>query len=106
MRSLKDNRSCREEERLLNSEPGLALSQQESLQYGDSMTSGAVHRASQRYMGHSNVQTDIKEANFLGGNDEMVAACSDDGHVFIYNAETGCPVIPRLQFVIFACIVV
>ncbi len=51
-----------------------------------------MHRTAQRYMGHSNVQTDIKEANFLGGNDEMVAACSDDGHVFIYNSETGCPV--------------
>lgn len=43
-------------------------------------------------MGHSNVQTDIKEANFLGGADEMVAAGSDDGHVFIYDANTGRPV--------------
>ena len=97
MKSSQDiDSDCREEELLLRSEPGLASSssssQQESLQYGDAMTLGAVHRTSHRYMGHSNVQTDIKEANFLGGNDEMVAACSDDGHVFIYNAETGCPV--------------
>lgn len=35
------------------------------------------------------VQTDIKEAVFLGDNDELVAAGSDLGHVFIYNAATG-----------------
>ena len=55
-------------------------------------------------MGHSNVQTDIKEANFLGGNDEMVAACSDDGHVFIYNAETGCPVILQTHYLSIFCL--
>lgn len=39
--------------------------------------------------GHSNVQTDIKEAVFLGPNDDLVAAGSDDGSVFIYDAKTG-----------------
>lgn len=39
--------------------------------------------------GHCNVQTDIKEAVFLGGNDEMVASGSDDGLVFIYNSASG-----------------
>ncbi len=37
-----------------------------------------------RYVGQCNVQTDIKEAVFLGGNDEFVACGSDCGHVFIY----------------------
>lgn len=64
----------------------------DSHQFGSPTVAGAVHRTLQRFMGHSNVQTDIKEANFLGGNDEMVAACSDDGHVFIYDANTGRPV--------------
>lgn len=34
-------------------------------------------------------QTDIKEATFLGANDELAAAGSDDGRVFIYNSESG-----------------
>ncbi len=39
--------------------------------------------------GHANVQTDIKEAIFMGSHDELVAAGSDDGSVFIYDAVTG-----------------
>ena len=39
--------------------------------------------------GHANVQTDIKEAIFMGSHDELVAAGSDDGFVFIYDAATG-----------------
>ena len=42
--------------------------------------------ASCRYAGHCNCATDIKEAVFLGRDDELVACGSDDGHVFIYNA--------------------
>eukprot|EP00887_Chlorella_sp_A99_P002411 scaffold10.g2411.t1 len=42
-----------------------------------------------RYVGHCNVQTDIKEAVFLGAGDELVAAGSDDGRVCIYDAATG-----------------
>ena len=38
------------------------------------------------------MQTDIKEACFLGQNDELVAAGSDDGNVFIYSTATGQPV--------------
>ncbi len=43
----------------------------------------------QRYVGHCNMQTDIKEATFLGGADALVAAGSDDGRVFVYCSETG-----------------
>ena len=43
----------------------------------------------QRFIGHANIQTDIKEAAFLGSNDDLVACGSDDGRVFIYNASTG-----------------
>lgn len=39
--------------------------------------------------GHANVQTDIKEATFLGGQDDLVAAGSDDGSVYVYEAATG-----------------
>ena len=43
----------------------------------------------QRYLGACNMQTDIKEACFLGAEDELVAAGSDAGYIFIWNAETG-----------------
>jgi hypothetical protein len=33
-----------------------------------------ARRLLQRYTGHCNIQTDIKEACFLGDNDELVAA--------------------------------
>jgi hypothetical protein len=51
--------------------------------------SGGRGRLSQRCIGHCNVQTDIKEAVFLGQDDALVAAGSDDGCVFIYDAATG-----------------
>ena len=45
----------------------------------------------QRYVGHANMQTDIKEVTFMGSNDELVAAgkagciahcaCPDDADV-------------------------
>ena len=43
----------------------------------------------QRYVGQCNLQTDIKECCFLGCNDELVAAGSDDGRVFIFRTATG-----------------
>jgi WD and tetratricopeptide repeat-containing protein 1 len=46
-------------------------------------------RLLRRFVGHCNQQTDIKEACFLGGDDALVAAGSDDGRVFIYAAATG-----------------
>lgn len=43
----------------------------------------------QRYVGHCNIDTDIKEATFLGDDDSLVACGSDDGRVFFYDASTG-----------------
>lgn len=40
----------------------------------------------QRYTGHRNEHTDIKEAVFLGRDDSLVACCSDDGYLYIYEA--------------------
>lgn len=37
----------------------------------------------QRFVGHANCQTDIKEANFLG--DSYIAAGSDCGNLFIWH---------------------
>ncbi|KAL0042807.1 hypothetical protein WJX79_000477 [Trebouxia sp. C0005] len=48
-----------------------------------------ARRMLHRYVGHANVQTDIKEAIFMGSQDDLVAAGSDDGSVFIYDAVTG-----------------
>ncbi|EFN53955.1 hypothetical protein CHLNCDRAFT_136223 [Chlorella variabilis] len=46
-------------------------------------------RMLQRYVGQCNLQTDIKEAAFLGADDSLVATGSDDGRVFIFAAATG-----------------
>jgi len=46
-------------------------------------------RLMHRYIGQCNVQTDIKEAVFLGQGDNLVACGSDDGRVYIYHADSG-----------------
>ncbi|KAG2497866.1 hypothetical protein HYH03_004132 [Edaphochlamys debaryana] len=46
-------------------------------------------RMTQRYVGQCNVQTDIKEACFVGAGDAVVAAGSDCGRVFLYDAASG-----------------
>ncbi|XP_068638965.1 protein ALTERED SEED GERMINATION 2 isoform X2 [Aristolochia californica] len=43
----------------------------------------------QRYVGHCNVGTDIKQASFLGQNGEYIASGSDDGRWFIWEKKTG-----------------
>jgi hypothetical protein len=51
--------------------------------------SGGRGRLLTRCIGACNVQTDIKEAVFVGQDDALVAAGSDDGYVFIFDAVTG-----------------
>lgn len=43
----------------------------------------------QRYVGHCNVGTDIKQASFLGERGNYVASGSDDGRWFIWQKSTG-----------------
>ncbi|XP_039479864.1 WD and tetratricopeptide repeats protein 1 isoform X1 [Drosophila santomea] len=43
----------------------------------------------QRYVGHCNITTDIKEANYLGSQGEFIAAGSDDGNLYIWEGDTG-----------------
>ncbi|EDW00746.1 WD and tetratricopeptide repeats protein 1 [Drosophila grimshawi] len=43
----------------------------------------------QRYVGHCNITTDIKEANYLGFYGEFIVAGSDDGNFYIWEGETG-----------------
>ncbi|KAK2998310.1 hypothetical protein RJ639_023417, partial [Escallonia herrerae] len=43
----------------------------------------------QRYVGHCNVGTDIKQASFLGQRGEYIASGSDDGRWFIWEKKTG-----------------
>lgn len=43
----------------------------------------------QRYVGHCNIGTDIKQASFLGCRGEYVASGSDDGRWFIWDKRTG-----------------
>ncbi|KUF94136.1 Acyltransferase family [Phytophthora nicotianae] len=42
-----------------------------------------------RYIGYCNVQTDIKEAAFLGKNDAYIIAGSDDGRALVWDKSTG-----------------
>ena len=42
----------------------------------------------QRYCGHCNTTTDIKEANFFGSNGQYVVAGSDDGSFFMWDKRT------------------
>ncbi|XP_010266423.1 PREDICTED: WD and tetratricopeptide repeats protein 1 [Nelumbo nucifera] len=49
----------------------------------------AVTDMKQRYVGHCNVGTDIKQASFLGQRGEYVASGSDDGRWFIWHKRTG-----------------
>jgi WD40 repeat protein len=46
-------------------------------------------RMYQRYVGHCNLRTDIKEASYLGQEDQVVACGSDHGQVLLFDAETG-----------------
>lgn len=43
----------------------------------------------QRYVGHCNIGTDIKQATFLGEKGDYVASGSDDGRWFIWHKKTG-----------------
>ncbi|KAK6938093.1 WD40 repeat [Dillenia turbinata] len=43
----------------------------------------------QRYVGHCNVGTDIKQASFLGQRGEYIASGSDDGRWFIWEKRSG-----------------
>ncbi|XP_057974585.1 protein ALTERED SEED GERMINATION 2 isoform X2 [Malania oleifera] len=49
----------------------------------------AVIDMKQRYVGHCNVGTDIKQASFLGQRGEYIASGSDDGRWFIWEKRTG-----------------
>lgn len=42
----------------------------------------------QRFCGHCNTTTDIKEANFFGSNGQYIVAGSDDGSFFIWDKST------------------
>ncbi|CRK90784.1 CLUMA_CG004476, isoform A [Clunio marinus] len=42
----------------------------------------------QRYIGHCNTKTDIKEANFFGQNGEYIIAGSDDGNFYLWERKT------------------
>ena len=44
---------------------------------------------SARFIGHANRHTDIKEAVFMGPNDQYVVAGSDCGHAFIWERRSG-----------------
>ncbi|KAG6422029.1 hypothetical protein SASPL_118590 [Salvia splendens] len=43
----------------------------------------------QRYVGHCNTGTDIKQASFIGQRGEYIASGSDDGRWFIWEKKTG-----------------
>uniref|UniRef100_A0A914C6Z6 WD and tetratricopeptide repeats protein 1 n=1 Tax=Acrobeloides nanus TaxID=290746 RepID=A0A914C6Z6_9BILA len=44
----------------------------------------------ERFCGHSNMNTDIKEANWFGGRDQYIVGGSDCGSLFLWERSTGC----------------
>lgn len=48
----------------------------------------SIHDYCKRYCGHCNIQTDMKEANFFGTNQEFIVAGSDDGAFYIWDKRT------------------
>eukprot|EP00210_Caulerpa_lentillifera_P002560 g2455.t1 len=54
-------------------------------------TTQGGRRLLNQFVGQVNCKTDIKECSFLGQNDSLITCGSDDGQVYIYNAETGQP---------------
>lgn len=54
----------------------------------EALVAGSM-RTEQRFVGQCNVITDIKEATFVGQEDAVVACGSDQGRVFLFDAETG-----------------
>ncbi|XP_065366918.1 WD and tetratricopeptide repeats protein 1 [Calliphora vicina] len=44
---------------------------------------------SQRFVGHCNTTTDIKEANYFGYDGQYIVAGSDDGNFFIWDRKSG-----------------
>lgn len=51
---------------------------------------GPLHRPSncRSFVGHRSHDTDIKEANFFGSNNQVVLSGSDDGKIFMWSATT------------------
>ncbi|CAI4230031.1 unnamed protein product [Auanema sp. JU1783] len=43
----------------------------------------------QRFTGHTNCRTDIKEANFFGSRDQFIVSGSDSGSLYIWDRDTG-----------------
>ncbi|KJE97386.1 hypothetical protein CAOG_07256 [Capsaspora owczarzaki ATCC 30864] len=57
---------------------------------GDSdETADVTYPYAERFVGSINCQTDIKEANFFGENDEYIVAGSDDGNIYVWERRTG-----------------
>ncbi|RYR42055.1 hypothetical protein Ahy_A08g038501 isoform B [Arachis hypogaea] len=68
---------------------GTVESPSSSSQNDKAYQSEAAIDMNQRFIGHCNVGTDIKQASFLGQRGEFVASGSDDGRWFIWEKGTG-----------------
>ncbi|KAK6940224.1 WD40 repeat, partial [Dillenia turbinata] len=68
---------------------GLCGSPRSSSHNGRTYKPETVVDMKQRYVGHCNVGTDIKQASFLGQRGDYIASGSDDGRWFIWEKKTG-----------------
>ncbi|KMZ63696.1 hypothetical protein ZOSMA_3G01800 [Zostera marina] len=80
-----------ERDQIVNQETGISKASSSSCQ-----SDGPVRKPidwaidmKQRYIGHCNIGTDIKQASFLGQQGRFVASGSDDGRWFIWEKKTG-----------------
>eukprot|EP00742_Colponemidia_sp_Colp-10_P013510 GILJ01015260.1.p1 GENE.GILJ01015260.1~~GILJ01015260.1.p1 ORF type:complete len:668 (+),score=76.71 GILJ01015260.1:63-2006(+) len=80
--------------------PGMAFMELGSLSSPDEQTSvdsppdpqlyqHIVTNVRQRFVGHCNVGTDIKECAFFGFKEEFVLCGSDDGRIFVWDKKSG-----------------
>lgn len=53
------------------------------------LTKEVITQYSQRFIGAANINTLLLESCFLGADGEVIASCSDDGHLFFWDRYSG-----------------
>jgi len=78
-----------DEEGSKTSSPHSSRQHKSSISKDESTWRAAAYDYDQRFCGHCNTTTDIKEANFFGSAGQYICAGSDDGSFFIWERRTG-----------------
>ncbi|XP_033636090.1 WD and tetratricopeptide repeats protein 1-like [Asterias rubens] len=68
--------------------PRRRWSHQDHVSDEEKLLRGEAFDYAERFCGHCNTTTDIKEANFFGSNGQFIVAGSDDGSFFVWERKT------------------